>query len=331
MTLDDRVAALAPFGVTPRQARFLVIVALHSGYCLRRQYEAFAGLQYGKNVRDFLDGLVARQLAERFTGRADRGHIYHVHARRLYRALGQEDNRNRRSASAAQIARKVMGLDYVLRRPDVTWYATEDEKVDLFVTRFGVTRDQLPRRVFDSSAGAPRTTRYFLHKLPIGVVGEPPVVHFVYPVTDARGDGLAAFLRDHARLFRAVPAWAVVAIGAKTGPGFRMCRAVFERHALNAPPPPTVADLRWYFERRQTIDRGEIARIGVRDLARFRELRDRLNDPVHERRYAAWLATGAIAPASESETAPRPPIHGQLLIEPLPFTYEQFGSLPGVA
>ena len=55
MTIDDRVAALAPFGFTPRQARFLVMVALHSGYCLRRQYEACAGLQYGKNVRDFLD------------------------------------------------------------------------------------------------------------------------------------------------------------------------------------------------------------------------------------------------------------------------------------
>ena len=58
MTFDERVRALEPLGFTPRQTRFLVTVALHSGYCLRRQYVAFAGLQYGKNVRDFLDELV---------------------------------------------------------------------------------------------------------------------------------------------------------------------------------------------------------------------------------------------------------------------------------
>jgi hypothetical protein len=50
MTLDERAEATAVFGFTPRQARFLVTVALHSGFCLRRQYEAFAGIQYGKNV-----------------------------------------------------------------------------------------------------------------------------------------------------------------------------------------------------------------------------------------------------------------------------------------
>lgn len=58
MTFDERVAALAPLGFTPRQTRFLVTAALHSGYCLRRQYLAFAGVRYGKNVCDFLEALV---------------------------------------------------------------------------------------------------------------------------------------------------------------------------------------------------------------------------------------------------------------------------------
>ena len=38
MTFDDRVRAVQTFGCSPRQARFLALVALHSGYCLRRQY-----------------------------------------------------------------------------------------------------------------------------------------------------------------------------------------------------------------------------------------------------------------------------------------------------
>src|SRR5437868_6593966 len=59
----DRAAAIEALGFTARQARFLTLVALHSGYCLRRQYSSFGALSYGKNVRNFLDCLVDRQLA----------------------------------------------------------------------------------------------------------------------------------------------------------------------------------------------------------------------------------------------------------------------------
>jgi hypothetical protein len=81
-----------------RQTRFVETVALHSGYCLRRQYSAFAGVAYGKNVCKFLETLVVRRLAEGFTQRADCGLIYYLHARAIYRALGEDDNRNRLQA-----------------------------------------------------------------------------------------------------------------------------------------------------------------------------------------------------------------------------------------
>ncbi len=115
MTFDERVTALAPLGFTPRQTRFLVTAALLSGYCMRRHYLTFAGVRHGKNVRDFFETLVRRQLAQRLRYRPNRGQIYHLHATALYRALAQRDNRNRRQASPALIARKLMILDY--RRP----------------------------------------------------------------------------------------------------------------------------------------------------------------------------------------------------------------------
>ena len=49
-----RVQALRPFGVTDRQARFLVTVMAHSGSFLERQYCAFAGIARGQNSRDFV-------------------------------------------------------------------------------------------------------------------------------------------------------------------------------------------------------------------------------------------------------------------------------------
>ena len=48
MQFEDRVQAVAHFGFTPRQARFLVTVMLHSGVCLQRQYTAFAGIVHGQ-------------------------------------------------------------------------------------------------------------------------------------------------------------------------------------------------------------------------------------------------------------------------------------------
>ena len=332
MTADQRVAALEGLGFTARQARFLAVVALHSGYCLRRQYEAFAGIQYGKNVRHFLDGLVQRRLADRFTGRADRGHIYHLHARALYRALGDEDNRNRRKGSAAHIARKLMLLDYVLSRPDVEWFATEAEKVHLFVQRFGVPREALPRRmVRPSDEATVAHARFFLHKLPIYLSGEPPVAHFVYLITEAGGEGLAGFLGDHASLLHRLPGWTVVVIGAKHSAGFDACQSAFDAHARHASAGiDRTADLAWYFATRRMVEQGDLSQICVRDIGRLRALRQTLATPRHERLYARWLATRNLeldSPVAESSTTSS----GRLVVEPLPFAYEQFGSLPGVA
>jgi len=47
MTLDARVNAIARFGFTERQSRFLVTVLLHAGVCVPRQYATFAGTAYG--------------------------------------------------------------------------------------------------------------------------------------------------------------------------------------------------------------------------------------------------------------------------------------------
>jgi hypothetical protein len=47
MNFDERVQAVAKFGFTERQARFLVTVMLHAGVCVPRQYARFAGTAYG--------------------------------------------------------------------------------------------------------------------------------------------------------------------------------------------------------------------------------------------------------------------------------------------
>jgi hypothetical protein len=315
MTFQERVEAVAGLRFSQRHARFLVTVALHSGYCLRRHYETFAGVRYGKNVRAFLDGLVTRGVADRFVVRADRGHVYHVRGRALYRAIGEDEHRHRRRVGPALMGRRLMALDAVLARPDVAWFATTDDKVELLASQFGIPAHALSARVA-------------AHHLPVFVAGERAVPHFVYLATDGHPEPFATFLRDHALLFRCLSQWVVVAVGVSPPPSLRRVFGDFVG-SLSSSMPSGYEDLRWYFERRRLVDGGELAQVSVFDLRRFRDLRQRFGTPVHEALYAEWAQTGRIGAATpESRTGDS---NGTLLLEALPFTYEQFGSLPGVA
>lgn len=168
MTFEERVRAIESIGLPRRQTEFLVTVALHGGYCLQRQYDAFVGRRHGQVACDFFERLVTSRLATRLQLARHRGFIYHLHAKGLYRMLGQVDNRNRRRASAAHIARKLMVLDYVLATPSRHWLATEHDKVGVLTTRFAIPAEELPQRRYLSRGDrrAP-TSRYFVHKLPM--------------------------------------------------------------------------------------------------------------------------------------------------------------------
>jgi hypothetical protein len=336
MTFEERVVALTHLGLSNRQTRFLVTVALHGGFCLRRQFSAFAGVSYGKNVCDFLESLVERHLARRFSVRRDRGYVYHLHARPIYRAIAQAENRNRRSASSALIARKLMVLDYVLAHLDVDWIATEQDKVSLFAERFGVSVADLPQKFYVAEQpDVPVTVRYFIHKLPVAVVGDPPVVTFLFLALEPSARPFEQFLQDHGRLLTRLPAWTIVAVGQSESPALQTCERVFARFspASAAGNDDAIAgDLLWYFERRVAVDADALASLSIADIDRFRVLRKRFQAPAFEARFRAWRgeqAEGAdtLVGFADPSVAGR----GRLVIHHLNFDYSQFGSLPGVA
>jgi len=327
MTFEERATNVGSLGFSARHAQFLVNVALHGGFCLRRQYEAFAGIRYGKNVRDFLETVVKRGFATRLRFQANRGYIYHLHSRAIYRAIGDEDNRNRRAASPAQIARKLMLLDFVLGHRDVRWYATEKEKVELFTQTLGVPLTYLPSRLFSASPDGPSTARYFVDKLPIGI-GDDHVVEFVFLSCDGRAPAFCSFLRDHARLFDALPAWRVIVVGPRSWPGLE---SVFRRfRPLDPIQKLSLPDVRWCFELRKLLDANQTTHVPVRDIQRYRDITRTFPIAETDELYARWLSEGepALIAATDKASAA---LRGNVVIEALPFSYDQFGSFPGVA
>ena len=337
MTFEERVSAVAPFGFSDRQTRFLVTVALHSGFCLRRHYAAFAGLEYGQGVRDFFDRLVRRRLASPLTFRRDRGVVYHLHASALYEAIGQDDNRNRRTTSPALIARKLMLLDYVLAAPMTDWCATEQDKVALFTIRLGVPPADLPQRLYRARERTEATTRYFIHKLPIEVTDDPVVVSFAYLVTDTTGRAFSQFLEGHTSLLSRLQDWRIVAICPQKLHGLPACEKAFEQFTNAVQRPSAVAEIasvHHYFIARDLHERGDVARLSVSDIDAFRVARRRYSSPAFESLYRQWRRGGDAALSNRAANVVANAIRtgrGQLLTHRLPVRYDRFGSRAGVA
>lgn len=336
ITFDERVRALAPIGLSRLQTEFVVIVALHGGYCLQRQYDEFVGLRHGQVAHDFFSRLIATRLAMRLQLARHRGYIYHLRAKALYRAIGQVDNRNRRRASSAQIARKLMILDYILSTEPREWLATEQDKVAAFETRFGVPRGDLPQRRYRSRiAGRAPLSRYFVHKLPIALDDQAPSARFAYLAVDQSGEGFKTFLTDHSRLLVQLPTWTIVVICPQHINGLPACREIFARNL--AKQSSTIGtgnreDLLWFFRARLAIDRNELKDLSVADLNRYRDLRQSLATVDIEPLFASWKTLGdAALPADEKWRGAPPVTKGRLVEHSLPFRYEQFGSWPGIA
>jgi hypothetical protein len=180
----ERLNAIASFGLTERQARFLLNVLLHSGVFVERQYCSFAGIVHGQKSTDFIKTLVERRFATPIaTGKLHRGRMFHVHYKPLWAAVGEADNRFRKPAAPGRMIERVMLLDAVLDEPACTWLGPARDKRRHFMRHLESRLDarEYPHLTFGD--GPEKTVRYFPDKLPIGVLPELDHHAFVYLVT----------------------------------------------------------------------------------------------------------------------------------------------------
>ena len=171
MTMNyDPIASLGAIGYIEREASFLYLVAVHSGYFLRRQYARFAGRDGGSLFTRFLTK-AARRHHIHVIECGHGWHIYHLTSKPVYEALGRRDSQNRRIKGDGHIKSRLMVLDYILAHLDTSLLEDEAGKVDFFTTQCGIYRELLPRSyvgrpmyfpdgfpVFVSNAGVPRFT-----------------------------------------------------------------------------------------------------------------------------------------------------------------------------
>lgn len=200
-SLEDRAEALKPLGWRGRKAKWIALVCLHSGVFTRTQATAFLKTHH-ERARRMVHALIAQGLAAEETVPRVRGigRVCRIYSRSLYRALGAEHIRHRRTASTVVLMRRLLSLEHVIEHPALPWLPTEAEKVAVF-DALGIDRELLPVRVYRGATGT--TRRYFHVKLPVALDSERAVFVYADPGHDT-ATALRSWGRAHRGLWRAL-------------------------------------------------------------------------------------------------------------------------------
>jgi hypothetical protein len=303
----ERTNAIASFGFTERQAKFLVNVLLHSGVFVERQYCGFAGIVHGQKSTDFVKTLVERRFATPIaTGKLHRGRMFHVHYKPLWAAIGEPDNRFRKAAAPGRMIERVMLLDAVLDATTCAWLGPAIDKRRHFMRHLESRLEarEYPHLTFGD--GPERTVRYFPDKFPIAVLPELDSHAFVYLVTHPSPMDFRLFLLRHVALFRALFRWTIRLLFPRS---LWKARLVYQHaareHLATRLEPANVQVLEWLFPERKRLAEPGASPADERYLTasknfsapKFRALyRQWLEDPVD----TLWMAgSNTIADALE--------------------------------
>jgi hypothetical protein len=288
----DHIERIQELGFTDSEARFLYIVAVHSGYFTLPQFLNFVGACPGKRSTGFSQKLIRRGHV-RVRNYLGAGAVYHLFSRTVYGQIEKDNLRNRRLHSFDFIRRRLVLLDFVLANQELDYLETEQDKVNLFCEQLHIGTEFLPAKVYEGRPGSLPTVRYFVDKFPLflapPVSGAHPVVSFSF--VDAGVGTVSNFvthLNAYQSLFRHLETFRFLYIGTK-GAHFHRAEERF-RALINRPLESDVSgDILRYFEIRKKWDNHEYIVPKTRDFEFLNEARRRFRGEPFEKLYGRWL------------------------------------------
>lgn len=292
----DDLAAIQGFGYTETEARFLYLVATHSGYFIERQFLAFTEKAKGWCVHRLATKILSRRHARRAEyGKQTR--VFNLYARRLYGAIDKENLRNRRRQSNELIHTRLLILDFVLAHPDEAYLETEVDKVAYFYETLGLPLPVLPGRIYRGLKSTGNTKRYFVDRFPVFIprpanaLSLPPAVTFAY--CDAAGQSLLSYishLRNYEKFLRRLPAFNFI-YASPDPKKFTRARSFFERMFSDSGRVDGHR-LRGYFELRMLWDGPKSGELTRADRDFLRDGLERYHGEPFESAYQKWSTTG---------------------------------------
>jgi hypothetical protein len=139
----DPIPLLENAGYTEQEAAFLYLVAVHSGYFLRRQFSRFVQRDRGGLAAKFIQkALRLGHLQVIECGQAR--HVYHLTSRPIYQTILLADSQHRRFKGFGYLQSRLLILDFVLDNLSDSILESEASKVDFFTTQCDVAFELLP-------------------------------------------------------------------------------------------------------------------------------------------------------------------------------------------
>jgi hypothetical protein len=286
---------LCRFGYTPREAGFLVLAGLQSGYFLRRQFNTHIERECGALGQRFIDRALRLGHIRELPGFGNQ-HLYHVCARALYQQIGEPDNRNRRLHAPETVRQRLMMLDFVLAWPDEQFLLTAEAR-----------RETVSRLILQNSLDVDGRLidELLADRQPISLDGTGGArLAFV-------DDGLRGFsqwerfLRHRRPLLRA---GATMVTYATCGPArFRNAETVFRRMVGEDAGAGGIdrERLKRYFAARRLFEERRFESFDKTRLDRLREDQRAYTGEVFEALYRSWQHEGDAAFAGSVATTAR--------------------------
>jgi hypothetical protein len=289
---SSHLDALRALGYTEPEARFLYLVATHSGYFVARQFLGFTGSHWGKRTTTFWAKLHAQKHA-RTECFPKSGVIYHLFSRRLYRQIGRENLRNRREHEIEFIRQRIAILDFVLANPERTYLETEPEKVRFFCDQLKVPSHFLPAKTYHGQRDSQPTIRYFVDKFPMflgdGALTRPVVTFTFIQGSEASMTEFVHHVEAYLPLFRQLPGFHFLYL-ARADSHFQVAKELFDSLVTIPLQSDAAGDIVRYFEIRKFWDLRQYSALSEADLIFRNHAKARFAGDRFEHLYRAWKA-----------------------------------------
>ena len=291
----EHIEPLRSFGYTEREARFLYVVVIHSGYFTQSHMGQFCGQQSGRTVHAF----VKRALDQGHVKESkyqNNARVYQLTYKPMYAAIGRTDLRNRREHFFDHIKTKLACLDFILDHRELDYFEGEADKIQYFEEHFKIAPQEMPGRTYKGAIRVPDTIRYFADKFPMFMdgtqPGEPlPTLTYVDPGI-CHLTGFSTHLNTYSRFLKRLPRFAFIYAGPDKA-FFPTTEKLFEE-TIETPPKKLSSQLARYFTLRSTWDAKRYGSLNNPDLEFLKRARECFAGDPYEAMYKRWQSSASM-------------------------------------
>jgi hypothetical protein len=287
----DQIERIKELGYTEAESRFIYIVAIHSGYFTLRQFLNFTQARRGKRSNAFAQKLLKHGHAT-MRDYMGAGFVFHLFSRTIYGQIEKDNLRNRRQHSFDFIRTRLVLLDFILNNQNLTYFETEQDKVNFFCEKLEVSKDLLPAKIYEGAPGSRPTIRYFVDKFPLflasSLPGAPPVVTLSF--VDSGFETPSAFtghVNAYLGLFRQLKTFRFLYIAPKDA-HFRTAEDRFRALVKRPLESDVSSEVLRYFQVRRKWDNREYVVPVTEDFEFLNDARRRFHGSRFESLYDSW-------------------------------------------